>query len=56
MVLILDGNSEICTHVRNNLCYLICLKQLLRSRAVTMNMLALLNMDGVEKYYLISKK
>ena len=24
MVLILDGNSEICAHVRSNLCYLIC--------------------------------
>ena len=26
MVPILDGNSEICAHVRSNLCYLICLR------------------------------
>ena len=35
MVLIIDGNSEIGTHVRNNLCYLNCLRHLLRWRAVT---------------------
>ena len=34
MVLI-DGNSEIGAHVRSNLCYLICLRHLIRSRAVT---------------------
>ena len=35
-VLILDGNSEIGAHVRiNNLYNLICLRQLIRSRAVT---------------------
>ena len=33
--LILVGNSEICAHVRNNLCYLICLGHLIRSRADT---------------------
>ena len=25
------GNSEICAHIRNNLCYLICLRPLIRS-------------------------
>ena len=35
VVLILDGNSENGAHVRNNLCYLICLRYLIRSRAVT---------------------
>ena len=39
MVLILDGNLEIgvhCSvHVRSNLCHLICLRHLIRSRAVT---------------------
>ena len=35
MVLMLDGNSEIRAQVRNNLCYLICLMHLIRSRAVT---------------------
>ena len=33
MVLILDSNSKIGAHVLNNLCYLICLKHLIRSRA-----------------------
>ena len=33
--IILDGNSEVCAHVRSNLCYLICLRQLIRSRAAT---------------------
>ena len=32
--LILDGNSEIGAHVRSNLCYLICLRHLIRPRAV----------------------
>ena len=32
---ILDGNSEIGAHVRSNLCYFICLRHLIRSRAVT---------------------
>ena len=35
MVLILDGNSEIDAHGRSDLCYLICVRQLTRSRAVT---------------------
>ena len=35
MLLILDGNSEIGTHVTSNLCYLACLKYLIRSRAAT---------------------
>ena len=35
IVLILYGNSEIGAHVRNNLCYLIRLRHLIRSRAVT---------------------
>ena len=35
MALILDGNPEISVHMRSNLCYLICLRHLIRSRAVT---------------------
>ena len=35
MVLILDGDSEIDTHVRSNICYFICLRHLIRSREVT---------------------
>ena len=35
LLLILDGNSEIGAHVRSNLDYLIFLKHLFRSRAVT---------------------
>ena len=35
MVLLLDGNSEMVSHVRSNLCYLICLRWLIRSRKVT---------------------
>ena len=35
MVLILDGNVEIGALVSSNLCYLICLRNLIRSRAVT---------------------
>ena len=31
MVLILDGNSVIGAHVRSNLCYLICVRRLIRS-------------------------
>ena len=31
MELILDGNSEIDAHIRSNLCYLICLRHLIRS-------------------------
>ena len=34
VVLILDGNSEIGAHVKSNLCYLICLRRFIRSRAV----------------------
>ena len=30
MVLILDGNPEIGAHVRSNLCYLICLRHLIK--------------------------
>ena len=29
MVLILDGNSDICAQVRGNICYSICLRHLL---------------------------
>ena len=35
MVLKLDGNSEIGAHVRNNVCYYLCLWHLIKSRAVT---------------------
>ena len=35
MVLLLDGNLDICAHVWSDLCYLICLRHLIRSRAVT---------------------
>ena len=35
MVLTLDGNSEIGAHKSSNFCYLICLKHLIRSRAIT---------------------
>ena len=35
IVLILDGISEVGAHVRRNLGYLICLKHLFTSRAVT---------------------
>ena len=35
MVLILDGSLEIDAHVRSNLCYLIYLKHLIRSRGIT---------------------
>ena len=35
MVLILDGNSLICAHVKHNLCYSTCLRHLIISRAVT---------------------
>ena len=35
MVFILDGNSEIGSHVRSDFSYLICLWHLIRSRAVT---------------------
>ena len=37
---ILDGNLEIDAHVRSHLCYLICLRQLNRSRAVTKRILS----------------
>ena len=33
MVLILDGDSEIAAHVRSNLCYVICLGHLIKSKA-----------------------
>ena len=32
---IIDGNKEIGMNIRSNLCYLICLRHLIRSRAVT---------------------
>ena len=32
MVLILDGSSEMVAHVRSNLSYLICLRNLIRSK------------------------
>ena len=36
MVLVISyDNSEVGAHVRSNLCYLICLKHLIRSRGVT---------------------
>ena len=35
IVRILDGNSETGAHARSNICYLICLKYLIRSGAVT---------------------
>ena len=35
MVLILDGNLETGAQIRSNVCYLICLRHLIRSRAVT---------------------
>ena len=35
MVLLLDGNSEIGAHLSSNFCNVICLRNLLRSRAVT---------------------
>ena len=35
VVLILDVNSEIGAHVRSNLCYLINIRHLIKSRAVT---------------------
>ena len=31
MVLILDGNSEVVAHIKNNLCHLICLRHLIES-------------------------
>ena len=34
-IIILDSNSEMGAHVRSNLCYLICIRHLIRSRAVT---------------------
>ena len=33
-VLILDGNSELRAHVRSNICYLICIRNINRSKAV----------------------
>ena len=35
MVLIIDGESEFGTHVNRIICHLICLRHLMRSRAVT---------------------
>ena len=35
MLPMLGGNSEIGAHVRTNICYLICQRHLIRSRAVT---------------------
>ena len=35
MVIILDGNSGIGAHVGNNLCYSICFRHFIRSKAVT---------------------
>ena len=35
IVFIIDGNSKIGVHVRTNLCYIICLRNLIRSRAAT---------------------
>ena len=41
MVLVLDGNTEIGTHVKRNLEYLICLRHLIRSKVVTNRLLFL---------------
>ena len=35
IVVVIDGNLEIGSHERKNLCYLICLRSLIRSRAGT---------------------
>ena len=35
MVLIVDGNPKIVAHARRNLCYLTCLRHLIRPRAVS---------------------
>ena len=43
-VLLLDGNSEICAHVRSNVCYLFDVRYLITPRAVS------------EKTYCLSKK
>ena len=34
MVLIFDGNLEICAHVRRNLCHFSCLRHLIRPKAI----------------------
>ena len=34
-MLILDSNSDIIAYVRSNLCYLICVRHLMRPKAVT---------------------
>ena len=41
MVLEIVGNSEMGAHVRSNLCYLICLRILTRSRGVTNRIIVL---------------
>ena len=41
MVLNLDGNSELGAHARSNPCYLICLRHLIRLRAVTNRIIVL---------------
>ena len=35
MVLIIDGNSEIGAHIKSKLCYLICIRHLIRPRTVS---------------------
>ena len=42
MVFILDGNSEIEAHVRSNLCYLTCIRLLIKARAVTNRIFSIL--------------
>ena len=56
MVLILDGNSEIGAHVGWNICYLIWLRHLIRSRAVR-NRIFFLKKDQFPElsYHLIYK-
>ena len=45
MVLILDGSSGLVALIRRNLCYLICLRHLERSRAGTNRIFFLLRKD-----------
>ena len=49
---ILDGNSEIGAHARSNLCYLICVRHLNRSRGVT-NPFYFMRAQQVLGYHLI---
>ena len=53
MVILLDCNSEISSHVRSHLCYLICLRHLIRSRAVT-NRIFFLQIYIIRSQYVLS--